>query len=393
MLKQENLASPSLIPNILSTMKTYAEKKAHLKELALKSSKTAIARTIVDLDLNQQEESASSHVDDRSERGRRAIAVFGYHEASNGQGQPDKADDSVIVRFVPLTRKQGEGQASAGDLGEFENRRIFELGISIAGNYVRISPKNELDLKDMLTTSGLGLTKDDHISFFQFVKPGVHHVVFPLLCCNLWLADTKNAGTHCPSSKPIQEILSSSSHEDDRADAFTHVLLTFETNGSNGAHAEIADAGGRFLIDLDIVGSVRMEGMRYQPLAVEPTASVATSDDGKFTKRPFRRLTVLLPPNMSEYEKQLGRLSGELERGKGFSESAEIIAEVLSLVLIDQTNIDRSQYKEIITSNLKENPLLLYYASIELLDTVNPFFAQITAEVNTTITITMPESG
>jgi len=53
------------------------------------------------------------------------------------------------------------------------------------------------------------------------------------------------------------------------------VLLTVETSGSSGtAHSEIADAGGRFLIDMELVGSVKTEGMRCLPLAVEPTASV-----------------------------------------------------------------------------------------------------------------------
>lgn len=53
------------------------------------------------------------------------------------------------------------------------------------------------------------------------------------------------------------------------------MLLAVETGGSPGAaHSEIADAGGRFLIDIGRVGSVKTEGMRYQPLAVEPTASV-----------------------------------------------------------------------------------------------------------------------
>lgn len=83
---------------------------------------------------------------------------------------------------------------------------------------------------------------------------------------------------------------------------------------------------------------------------------------------------------MVEYEKILGNLSSDLERGSGFSESAEIIAEVLSLVLIDKTNLEESKYKQIVQQNLKENPLLLYYTNIELLETVNPFFAQIIAE-------------
>ena len=68
---------------------------------------------------------------------------------------------------------------------------------------------------------------------------------------------------------------SSTPHPPPLQQCFTHVLLAVETSGSPGAaHSEIADAGGRFLIDIERVGSVRTEGMRYQPLAVEPTASV-----------------------------------------------------------------------------------------------------------------------
>ncbi len=96
---------------------------------------------------------------------------------------------------------------------------------------------------------------------------------------------------------------------------------------------------------------------------------------------------MLLPPNILTRDsdrsvEELGDLSSELDRGQGFSESAEIIAEVLSLVLIDQTKLSspyEETYEEIIRKNLKENPLLLYYTSIELLHTVNPEFANIVA--------------
>ena len=105
-----------------------------------------------------------------------------------------------------------------------------------------------------------------------------------LLNSFLWLQVTffqfVPASTHCPSSRPVEELLDNSaqfSSSDDR-EGFTHVLLTVKTEGSSrgDAHTDIADAGGRFLIDLKRVGVVITEGMRYQPLAVEPTASVVS---------------------------------------------------------------------------------------------------------------------
>ena len=103
-------------------------------------------------------------------------------------------------------------------------------------------------------------------------------------------------------------------------------------------------------------------------------------DDNTLLKCPFRRLTVLLPPSMVESGKKLRALSGERKRGSGFSESAEIIAEVLSLVLIDRTNLEDSKYEQILQQNLEENPLLLYYTTIELLETVDELFARIIAK-------------
>ena len=118
---------------------------------------------------------------------------------------------------------------------EISDYRLFELGVNIKGTYIalteKLQPENFVDLNDMLKTSGLRLNKGDNLTFFQFVSPGVH----------------------CPSSKPVEDILSSS--ED--GDPFTHVLLTVETGGSSrNAQSEIADAGGRFLIDLNRRGSV-----------------------------------------------------------------------------------------------------------------------------------------
>ena len=96
------------------------------------------------------------------------------------------------------------------------------------------------------------------VTFFQFVK----------------------VSTHSPSSRPVEELIDNSAQfsSSDVGGGFTHVLLNLKPEGSScgAAHAEIADAGGRFLVDLRQVGSVVTEGMRYQPLAVEPTASVVS---------------------------------------------------------------------------------------------------------------------
>jgi hypothetical protein len=353
MMRPDNLSSPGLIPSVMSAMKTYGDKKALIKEAALKGNQLAVVQTIMNLDLSQQEQSKMRASTVENARVRR-IAVFGYHLDANYHGVAEKDSESVIIRTVPLTRKNEDSVSSREGI-EISDYRLFEIGVNIKGTYIAIQPVNLVDLNDMLKTSGLRLNKDDRVDFFQFVPPG----------------------THCPSSKPIEDILSSS--ED--GDSFSHVLLTVETGGSSkNAQSEIADAGGRFLVDMKRVGSVVTEGMRYQPLAVEPAASVSTSDDGRFTKTPFRRLAVLMPPSMSEHENRLGKLSRDMEKGEGFSESAEILAEVLSLVLIDDTNLDRSIHDEIIQKNLKQNPLLLYYTSMELLDTVNPRFAMFVAE-------------
>ena len=352
MMRPENLSSPGLIPSVMSAIKTYGDKKALIKEAALKGSQLAVVQAIMNLDLSQQEQSKMRASTVENVRVRR-IAVFGYCLDINNHGVVEKDSASVIIRTVPLTRKQDVSGAGA-EVSEISDYRLYELGVNIKGTYIAIHPENFVDLNDMLKTSGLRLNKDDRVEFFQFVPPG----------------------THCPSSKPVEDLLSSS--ED--GDSFSHVLLTETGDNSGNAQSEIADAGGRFLVDMKRVGSVVTEGMRYQPLAVEAAASVKTLEDGTFTKIPFRRLAVLMPPSMSEHETRLGKLSRDMEKGEGFSESAEILAEVLSLVLIDETNLDLKKYDEIIHTNLKQNPLLLYYTSMELLDTVNPKFARSVAE-------------
>ena len=70
-------------------------------------------------------------------------------------------------------------------------------------------------------------------------------------------------------------------------------------------------------------------------------ASVAVGEDGRV--RAFRRLAVLLPPSMPNEMPlgyKLGRLAQDADRGEGFQESAEIVAEVLSLVAIDKSKMD-----------------------------------------------------
>jgi hypothetical protein len=74
-MKDDNLSHPSLIPNLLSTMKGYGEKKKNLRMWALKSSNAHIVKTIVD-DLSQQEQSRAQASASLSAEYRR-IAVFG----------------------------------------------------------------------------------------------------------------------------------------------------------------------------------------------------------------------------------------------------------------------------------------------------------------------------
>ena len=75
-MRPGNLSNPSLIPNVLTTMKGYGEKKANLRKWALKSTRTAVVKNIIDLDLNQQEKSKTQASASLSNECRR-IAVFG----------------------------------------------------------------------------------------------------------------------------------------------------------------------------------------------------------------------------------------------------------------------------------------------------------------------------
>jgi len=85
-MRAENLSSPSLMPTVQSTVKTYREKKMNLLDWALKSSKAAIVKAIIDLDLSNQQE-ARTQTSTTVSHERRRIAVFGvffivFHLAS-----------------------------------------------------------------------------------------------------------------------------------------------------------------------------------------------------------------------------------------------------------------------------------------------------------------------
>jgi hypothetical protein len=352
LLGPTTLSSHSLLSNVVNSIKSYCEKKRNLRDLALKSTrKHCVAQAILDSGSDSQQAAAVAP------QGGRSIAVFGYCLNSDLKGVPESAEQSVIVRSVPLKRKHVGDEAGAS---EELDTRVFEIGVSLAGNYLAFCPGDADELHDMLKTSGLGLGKEDRLHFLMFVPQG----------------------QHSPRSKPVEDLLS----RKDAGGNFTHVLLTIPDAPTRPIYADIADAGGRFLIDLRRMGSVRTEAMRYQPLAVEPTASVAVGEDGK--ARAFRRLAVLLPPSLPNempHGYQQGRLGMEVEgQNAGFKESAEIIAEVLSLVAIDKSKVDdgtdSARYRGVIKAHLEGNPLLLYYTSLDLLNAVDPAFAQILAE-------------
>ena len=144
-MRDENLSSSSLIHNVESALKTYGEKKANLRENVLKSTKTVVVKNIVS-DWNQQAKSKTQAAASVSNECRR-IAVFGLCPFTplrnsrlivflvlnllilqtffcdrlfshtgyrlgrlNQEGRllrnAEEEEDSVIVRSVPLTRKQ-----------------------------------------------------------------------------------------------------------------------------------------------------------------------------------------------------------------------------------------------------------------------------------------------
>ncbi len=113
----------------------------------------------------------------------------------NHTEKAEEAEDSVIVRSVPLSRKQvpfdpsrflltpspsfllilfatpcqkHQKEVGSGEMFEFSAEyKLFELGVSIAGNYVLIRPKNDGDLIDLFKTSGLGLDQGDEVFLFK----------------------------------------------------------------------------------------------------------------------------------------------------------------------------------------------------------------------------------
>ncbi len=352
-LRASKLSYSSLLSHVMNAIKAYCEKKKNLLDLALKSSrKHCVLAAIEDSGSDSQQAAMTAP------KGGRRIAVFGYTLNTDLKGVPEVAEQSVIVRSVPLKRMHAAEELGSSD--ELDTR-VFEIGVSLAGSYLAFCPGDSDELHDMLKTSGLGLGKDDRMHFFMYVPQG----------------------QHAPRSKPIDDLLC----RREAGDEFTHALLTIPDAPGRLSYSEIADAGGRFLIDLWRVGSVKTEGMRYQPLAVEPAASVSVAEDGKAYA--FRRLAVLLPPSLHNEMPpgyRLGRLGMEADAGPsaGFKESAEIIAEVLSLVAIDKSKMEDSSdsacYRAFIREHLEGNPLILYYTSLELLNTVDPVFARILAE-------------
>ena len=166
-------------------------------------------------------------VADKGPRGGRRVAVFGYTSGPEGKGVPEVVEQSVIVRAVAISRKF-TGEDSTGSGAENSQRldaSVFEVGVSLAGNFLHFKPCDSDELLDMLKTSGLGLQKEDDLHFFKFVPHG----------------------QNSPKSKGIEDLLPSQ-RTDDREE-YTHALLSIPDNthrqGSLSAYAEIADAGPR----------------------------------------------------------------------------------------------------------------------------------------------------
>ena len=167
-------------------------------------------------------------VADKGPRGGRRVAVFGYTSGPEGKGVPEVAEQWVIVRAVAISRKF-TGEDSTGSGAENSQRldaSVFEVGVSLAGNFLHFKPCDSDELLDMLKTSGLGLQKEDDLHFFKFVPHG----------------------QNSPKSRGIEDLLPSQ-RTDDREE-YTHALLSIPDNthlrqGSLSAYAEIADAGPR----------------------------------------------------------------------------------------------------------------------------------------------------
>eukprot|EP00961_Rhodomonas_salina_P250510 3386608-Rhodomonas_salina.1 len=137
----------------------------------------------------------------------------------------EPSEISVIVRKVKL-EWSNETQSS-------EVSFIYEIGVGLDGSYVDF-PYD--DKEGLFNGPGLGLT-DDELTFFRFIPQD----------------------KHATRSRSIEELFSSS---DDNP--YTHVILQLPSSDSKSAdpvYNDIADTGGRFLIDMDRSGFVVSEGM------------------------------------------------------------------------------------------------------------------------------------
>ena len=300
----DDLSAPSMMTNLTSYIKVYMERKVNLRENARRAGRLACVREAILESQKQVQDAKTMHGE-----GRR-IAVFGYKMAHNEKkGVPESEEKSVVVRMVSLYRK-----TDSNDSRQELDSRLFEIGLSLSGNYLNFDLSVEHDdTVDVLKTCGLGIETSDSISFYQFV----------------------NRDKHSPNSKTVEEILSQTNPSTPK---FTHILLVLNDKRSEGGShfQDISDAGSRFLIDLREVGNVKTEGVGYSALAVEPIASVCQV--GESTEvLPFYRLAVLMPPS-AVYQTGTGRLTATAPRGQGFMESAEVIAgiDILARSLLNQ---------------------------------------------------------
>eukprot|EP00960_Hanusia_phi_P057374 763546-Hanusia_phi.AAC.1 len=338
----KDISTPALMTNLMSNIKLYMERKLNLQENVQRAGRlSCVTAAILDSKKHMQ--------DTRTGSGEgRNIAVFGYKMAhTDRKGILESEEKSVILRKISLYRRQ-----------EFNETRqeidfsLYEIGLSLSGNYLNFVPNDEEDLNDVLKTSGLGLDKSDSISYYQFV----------------------NHNKHSSDSKTVHEILSQSNQLNQN---FTHILLVLNDRrmGNETPFQDISDAGCRFLIDLRDVGNVRTEGVGYRALAVQPIASVCQVCDSSEV-HPFYRLAVLMPPS-AVYQTGKSTLTAKARRGQGFMESAEVIAEVLGLDAIDRQNMNKDEYSNRILKEIENNALILYYASIQLLHAVHPDLANL----------------
>jgi len=334
------LGNTHSIADMQQQMAAYAKKKKHLAGFAEKVEIRECVKEVMNSfkpDSGQEQNLA----DDRSGKGK-LVAVFGH-------APPDAlGEEAVIVRNVPLPSNLN-AQSELGD----ETISIIEIGLRLEGSYLEYKPQKD-DSDSMVASSASIKVKEEDMIFFKYIRPE-HHV---------------------PHSKTIAELFHTTASEP----AFTDVLILIpepEPDGQTGqeprnnAYSEVSDAGGRFMIDLKNPGTVRTDGANYYPIPVKPGPSTVTEDKGTAGLIPFQRLAVMLPPSISP---QYIHLHQKLPRSSikgGFSESAEIIAQVLALAHGAKHGINRpgsSTGQEQLKGFLKGSPLLLYYTTIELLN-------------------------